>query len=42
MKTAQGHLHKKSHMKKSSMNLPVIEREMQIFKVENQHCNNNL
>jgi hypothetical protein len=35
MKMAQGHLNKKFYMKKFSVNLPIIEREMQIFTVEN-------
>jgi hypothetical protein len=35
MKIAQGHLNKKIHMKKLSMNLLIIKREKQIFKVSN-------
>jgi hypothetical protein len=34
MKMAKGYLKKKHHMKTLSMNLPVIKREMQIFKIE--------
>jgi hypothetical protein len=33
MKIAQGNLNKKSYMKKLSMNLLIINREKQIFKV---------
>jgi hypothetical protein len=33
MKIAQEHINKKFHMKKLSMNLLVIKREKQIFKV---------
>jgi hypothetical protein len=35
MKIAQGHLNKKFHMKKLLMNMLVIKREKQIFKVLN-------
>jgi hypothetical protein len=35
MKIVQGNLNKKCHMKKLSMNLPVIKQEKRIFKVYN-------